>query len=167
VSAWTVREERSGDEAAIAALTEAAFRDQPHSDGSEATIIERLRADGDLALSLVAEDAGGTIVGHVAFSPVTIADRAQGWYGLGPLSVSPARQREGIGSALVRRGLERLADERAEGCVVLGEPAFYGRFGFRHEPRLSYPGPPPEYFQMVAFADSEPEGTVRYAAAFG
>ena len=167
MSAWAIREERPGDEAATAALTEAAFRDLPYSDGTEATIIERLRADGNLALSLVAEDSGGTIVGHAAFSPVTIAGEAQGWYGLGPLSVSPARQREGIGSALVRGGLERLAGERAAGCVVLGEPAYYGRFGFRHEPRLSYPGPRPEYFQMVAFADSWPEGTVRYAPAFG
>ena len=78
----TIRTERAGDEAAVRALTEAAFRGQPHSDGSEAAIIDRLRGAGDLTLSLVAELAGEP-VGHVAFSPVEISDSTTGWYGLG------------------------------------------------------------------------------------
>lgn len=86
---WTVRDEAPGDEAAIAAVTAAAFRGAPHSDGSEAEIIERLRVAGDLAVSLVAVDADGAIVGHVAFSPVTISDGTSGWYGLGPVSSFP------------------------------------------------------------------------------
>ena len=85
---WTIREERPGDEQAITALVDAAFRDAPHSDGTEAAIVERLRADGDLALSLVA--AEGSLVGHVAFSPVTLSDGTARWYGLGPVAVSPA-----------------------------------------------------------------------------
>src|SRR5690606_32587977 len=124
----------------------AAFRGAPHSDGSEAEIIERLRVAGDLAVSLVAVDADGAIVGHVAFSPVTISDGTSGWYGRGPVSVVPSHQGTGIGSSLIRAGLERLRSAGARGCVVLGEPAFYARFGFRHDPRLVFPGPPPEYF---------------------
>lgn len=164
---WTVRDEALGDEAAIAAVTAAAFRGAPHSDGSEAAIIERLRAAGDLALSLVAVDADGAIVGHVAFSPVTISDGTPGWYGLGPVSVVPSRQGTGIGSSLIRAGLERLRSAGARGCVVLGEPAFYARFGFRHDPRLVFPGPPPEYFLRLVFAGPEPRGAVGYSRAFG
>ena len=107
------------------------------------------------------------LVGHVAFSPVTLSDGTARWYGLGPVAVSPRRQGEGIGTALVRQGLERLQAMEAGGCVVLGEPGYYGRFGFRHDPRLAFPGPPPRYFQMLAFGDEMPAGTVSYAPAFG
>ena len=113
---WTIRDERPGDFVAIAALTQAAFRDAEHSDGTEPAIVERLRTDGDLTLSLVAED--GELLGHAAFSPVTVSDGSTGWYGLGPVSVSPHRQREGIGSALIRVGLERLR----VGCGGLQRP---------------------------------------------
>ncbi|HYD24886.1 MAG TPA: N-acetyltransferase [Croceibacterium sp.] len=163
---WTIRGERPDDHAAIAALTEAAFREARHADGSEGAIPARLRAAGELTVSLVVE-AGGELVGHVAFSPVAIADGTEGWYGLGPVSVIPARQGRGIGTALVRQGLERLRRLGAGGCVVLGEPAYYGRFGFRHDPQLTYPGPPPDYFLTLVLAGAPPAGEVRYAAAFG
>ena len=162
----TIREERAGDASAIAALTEAAFRDAPHRSGTESAIVERLRSDGDLALSLVLVNADETIIGHAAFSPVTISDGTPGWFGLGPVSVIPLRQRAGIGTALIQAGLDRLRSRRARGCVVLGEPAYYGRFGFGHDPRLAHPGPPPEYFQALPFAEGPPAGTVRYAPAF-
>lgn len=162
-----VRPERAGEEAAVCALTTAAFAGKPYSDGSEAAIVERLRADGDLALSLVAESASGEIVGHAAFSPVTIEDAKGGWFGLGPVSVVPIRQRAGIGSMLIRAGLERLRDQTAQGVVVLGNPAYYRRFGFAHDPALRYPGPPPEYFQALSFGGHTPQGEVRYAPAFG
>jgi putative acetyltransferase len=164
---WHVRPEQAGDEAAITALTEAAFRGAPHSDGSEAAIVERLRADGDLALSLVLVNDDQAIVGHAAFSPVTISDGAPGWYGLGPVSVIPLRQRAGLGSALVEAGLEKLREAGARGCVVLGDPAYYGRFGFRHDPRLAYPGPPAEFFQVNLLGGPMAEGRVSYAPAFG
>lgn len=163
---WAIREERPGDEPAISALTCAAFRDAPHSDGTKASIVERLRADGDLSISLVAENLDHAIVGHITFSPVTISDGTPGWYGLGPCSVIPLRQRAGIGSALVREGLSRLEDLGAGGCVVLGDPAYYGRFGFCHDPALVYPGAPPEYFQRLVLRELAPSGTVRYAPAF-
>lgn len=164
---WTIREERPGDEGAIAALTEAAFRDAPHASGTESAIVDRLRMAGDLTLSLVLTDADDSLLGQIAFSPVAISDGATGWFGLGPVSVIPLRQRDGVGSALIRAGLDRLRENGARGCVVLGDPAYYGRFGFRHDPRLVYPGPPAEYFQAIVMAGPSPQGTVSYAPAFG
>lgn len=165
MSSWRVRDERPGDAAALAALTEAAFREAAHRDGSEGAIAERLRRSGDLAVSLVAEaDAG--LVGHVAFSPVAISDGAQDWYGLGPVAVVPERQGEGIGAALIREGIARLGGLRAGGCVVLGAPDYYARFGFGHDPALVFPGPPAEYFLRLVLAGSAPAGDVRYAPAF-
>ncbi len=161
-----IRAERRGDEAAIAAMIEAAFDQAEHSDGTEAMIVERLREAGALTLSLVA-DADGDLVGHIAFSPVTIAGDDVGWFGLGPVAVSPGRQRRGIGDRLIRAGLGQLQAMGAAGCVVLGEPAYYGRFGFVSDPRLTYPGPPPEYFQALCFSGSAPTGEVAYHPAFG
>ncbi len=166
MSHWTIRDEAPGDEAAIAALTEAAFRATPRGDGGESALVARLRAAGDLALSLVAQNVDRAIIGHAAFSRVTISDGTPDWYGLGPLSVIPLRQSAGIGSELIRAGLARLRRAGAQGCVVLGDPAYYGRFGFRHDPRLVYPGPPPAYFQALVLAGEPPAGVVRYAPAF-
>lgn len=160
-----LRAERPGDETAISAVTEAAFTGHPHSDGSEVGIVERLRLAGALTVSLVAEH-DGQIVGHAAFSPVTIADGTPGWFGLGPVSVVPERQREGIGSALIRAGLEQLRQAGAAGCVVLGDPAYYGRFGYAHDPALIYPCPMPEAFQQQRFSGPVPKGAVAYHAAF-
>jgi putative acetyltransferase len=166
VSNWTIRDERAGEEATIAELTYAAFRKAEHTAGTEGAIPARLREAGDLTLSLVAE-ADGELVGHVAFSRVTISDGSDQWYGRGPVSVLPARQRQGIGAALIRHGLERLRQIEANGCVVLGEPAYYERFGFRHDPALTFSGPPPEYFMRMVLAGPAPAGEVRYAPAFG
>lgn len=162
----TIRPEGAGDERAIHDVVHAAFDGHPHSDGSEPAIVDRLRADGDLTISLVAED-GGEIVGHVAFSPVTISDGSEGWFGLGPVAVAPRRQREGIGAALIEQGLALLRERAASGCVVLGDPAYYERFGFLRDPALVYPGPPPEYFQRLVIGTSGASGVVTYAPAFG
>ena len=166
MSLWSIRDELPGEAKAIATLTEAAFREAPHTDGTESLIPARLREAGDLALSLVAQ-SDGEPVGHVAFSPVAISDGSSGWYGLGPVSVVPTRQNEGIGAALIREGIVRLRQLDAQGCVVLGEPAYYERFGFRHDPALTFSGPPPEYFMRLILAGPEPAGEVRYASAFG
>lgn len=166
-AAWRIRDEGPADIAGIAALTTAAFRDHPHGSGQEAAIIARLRADGDLALSLVATNLDLAIVGHAAFSPVAMADGAAGWFGLGPVSVIPLRQNAGIGSALIEAGLQRLIARGARGCVVLGDPAYYARFGFIHDPALTFPGAPAEYFQRLVLRGDPPSGTVRYAPAFG
>ncbi len=160
-----LRPERSDDADAIRALTETAFRTAPHADGTEHIIIDRLRTAGALTLSLVVE-ADGAIVGHVAFSPVTVSDGSAGWYGLGPISVDPARQGEGIGGRLIGEGLQRLKALGATGCVLLGDPAYYTRFGFATDPKLVLDGVPPEYFMRVAFSPVYGEGTVSYHPAF-
>lgn len=165
MSAVALRPERREDAAPIFSLTEAAFRDMPFSDGDEPGLVDRLRADGDLTLSLVAEDASG-IVGHIAFSPVTISDGSAGWYGLGPISVRPERQGERIGSALMKRGLADMRALGARGVVLLGDPNYYARFGFEHDPKLRYPGPPAEYFQRLVLEGPMPSGEVAYARAF-
>lgn len=166
MSAISIRPEELRDHAGIRVLTEAAFRDVEHSDGSEPAIVDRLRDAGDLALSLVSED-GERIVGHLAISPVKISDGSQGWFGLGPVSVLPACQREGIGYRMVQRAIADMRERDAMGIVVLGDPAYYSRFGFEHDPKLTYPGPPPEYFQRLTLEGDQPQGTVSYAPAFG
>ncbi|MDD3800406.1 MAG: N-acetyltransferase [Novosphingobium sp.] len=167
MTAIATRPEAPGDEDAIDALTRAAFHHMPLSDGSEAETVRRLRADGDLPLSLVAVNMDEAIIGHVAFSPVSIGDDTPHWFAMGPVSVIPLRQRAGIGSRLIESGLLQLRRMGAKGCVVLGDPDYYHRFGFRHDPTLTYPGPPPEYFQRLVFAGRTPHGVVRYAKAFG
>lgn len=160
-----VRNEEPSDIDAIEVLTVVAFRDAPHSSQTEHQIISALRKAGALTLSLVAE-ADGVIVGHVALSPVSISDGSSGWYGLGPISVAPEYQRRGIGSQLVEGALAELHARNAAGCVVLGEPGYYGRFGFRAEPTLVLPGVPPEYFQSRVMRGSLPTGIVSYHEAF-
>ncbi len=160
-----IRPEQAHDIDAIRTLTETAFKTPPHADGTEHIIIDRLRAAGALTLSLVA-GADGVVVGHVAFSPVTVSDGSTDWYGLGPISVDPTRQREGIGSKLVREGLAQLQALGASGCVLLGNPAYYGRFGFAVDPKLTLDGVPPEYFMRVAFSPVYGGGTVSYHPGF-
>ena len=161
-----VRPERAGEEQAIAALITRAFAGAAHASGEEAAIVERLRRDGDLEAAFVAVDEG-RIVGHVAFSPVLIDDKPGHWFGLGPVAVAPERQGEGIGAALIEHGLAYLRTKGARGCVLLGDPGYYRRFGFAADPALTYPGPPPEYFQRIVFIGQAPRGVVSYSPAFG
>ncbi|WBU56912.1 GNAT family N-acetyltransferase [Paracoccus sediminicola] len=165
-AAVQIRRERSGDEAAILALTTTAFETAAHSDGTEAQIVEALRKADALSLSLVAAE-GGALVGHIAFSPVMIGGADYRWVGLGPVSVAPRHQGNGIGAALIRDGLSRMRGSGAQGCVVLGEPGYYARFGFQANPALTLPGVPPEYFMALSFEDSIPKGEVAYHPAFG
>lgn len=160
-----LREETAADAEAIAALVTAAFRNTPHSSGTEAAIVAALRRAGALSLSLVAEEARD-ITGYIAFSPVTTDNNAADWYGLGPLAVHPARQKRGIGAALVEAGLSHLREKQAAGCVVLGDPAYYRRFGFTVDDRLRYPEAPAPYFMQITLQGGTPAGIVRYHAAF-
>ena len=160
-----IRAETAADVAAIRALTACAFRDAGHTSHTEHLIVDALRGRGRLAVSLVAE-LQGILVGHVAISPVSIADGAVGWYGLGPVSVLPQHQRRGTGSRLVHEALRQLRGAGPAGCTVLGDPAFYGRFGFRAIPGLVLPGVPPQYFQALPFGVSHPQGVVTYDEAF-
>lgn len=165
-----IREERAEDFDAIRALVEAAFRaPNPHGKPdyvpTEHLIVDALRRTGALTLALVAEDSG-TIIGHIAFSPVLIDSRSQGWHGLAPLSVHPAHQNRGIGRRLVREGLSRLAALNSKGCVVLGSPRYYGRLGFTARAELHLAGVPSQYFMTLSFGDSLPSGVVTYHNAF-
>lgn len=162
----TIRPETPSDIAAIHGLTAAAFLDAPHTDHTEQFVVDALRQAGALTISLVADDRG-VVIGHVAISPVSVSEGSTGWFGLGPISVSPDRQGQGIGTRLVHGALALLRARGAAGCVVLGEPAYYSRFGFRAEAGLLLPDVPPEYFQAVAFGPSLPRGVVTYHAAFG
>jgi putative acetyltransferase len=160
-----VRSETSSDVAAVYAVTAKAFLDAPHTSHTEQFIVNALRNVGQLSISLVAEE-GGKILGHVAVSPVAVSSGADRWYGLGPVSVIPERQRQGIGSRLIEQALEELRGLGARGCAVLGEPSYYHRFGFKPEPGLVLPGVPPEYFQALAIDGPVPAGIVVYHHAF-
>ena len=160
-----IRKEMSEDADAIRQVTDEAFRTVAYSNQKEGEIVDALRAAKALTLSLVAEDKG-EVLGHVAFSPVLIGGEDKGWYGLGPVSVRPDRQGEGIGGMLIREGLAILRQEGAKGCVLLGNPGYHVRFGFKAEARLKLPGVPAEYFQCLAFGPDMPEGDVAYHAAF-
>ena len=126
----------------------------------------QIRVGENLPPAEVAE-VGGRVVGHVAISPVTISEGSGNCYGLGPISVLPDFQSQGIGSLLMRSAIAAMRDQGARGIVLLGDPAYYARFGFEHDPHLTYPGPPPEYFQRLVLAGDAPRGVVAYAPAFG
>ena len=160
-----IRKEAPADVAAIEAVTIGAFCNATHTSHTEQFILSALRESGQLSVSLVADESG-TVVGHVAVSPVVVSDGATGWYGLGPLSVAPERQGQGVGGQLVEHALAELRRLGASGCVVLGDPKYYSRFGFIAEPSLALPGVPPEYFQAIMFTDSLPAGEVSYHESF-
>lgn len=160
-----IREEAPADAAGIEAVVVAAFRSSEHSSGTEHCIVRALRDADRLTLSLVAEERGH-VVGHVAVSPVTVSDGSPGWYGLGPVSVAPERQGQGLGTALVTAALDGLRRLDAAGCVVLGDPAYYARFGFRREEALVLPEVPAEYFQAIGLRGGVPSGQIAYHAAF-
>jgi putative acetyltransferase len=160
-----IRPETSADAAAIEAVTIAAFLNAPHTGHNEQFIVRALRESGALAISLVAV-VDGSVIGHVALSPVSISDGASGWFGLGPISVVPALQGIGVGSRLMREALRALEEKAAAGCVLLGDPKYYRRFGFQADSALALPGVPPEYFQALTLGSSAARGTVSYHSAF-
>ena len=161
----TIREETETDVEAITALTVEAFKTLEVSNHTEQFIIEALRSAGALTLSLVAE-LNRRVVGHIAFSPVSIADDTRGWYGLGPVSVLPEHQRQGIGTALIEEGLTRLKDLGARGCCLAGHPEYYRRFGFENPTDLVLEGVPREVFLALPFDGKLPLGAVAFHDAF-
>ena len=164
-----IRPETPADHAAVREINIAAFAVHPFSRQTEHLIVEALRAAGALTLSLVAEEQG-RVAGHIAFSKAPIGGQDLGWFLLGPVAVLPDLQRRGIGSALVRVGLEALRALDAQGCVLVGDPAYYTRFGFRQAARLVYPGVPPEVVLCLPLAGPEPPvepvGEVAHHPAF-
>ncbi len=170
VEVVTLRDERKSEVDTIGRVIGAAFAGEPQGGQFERRIVDALRADGLLSVSLVAE-RDGRVIGHVAFSPVAIggepADRQQ-WYGLAPLAVLPDCQRQSVGAGLVRAGLDALRRLGARGCVVLGDPAYYARFGFEPSGDIVFPDVPREYFLALSFDASAPlpSGEARYHDVF-
>jgi len=160
-----IRNETDADIDAITEVTMAAFESLQISHHTEQFIIEALRAARALTVSLVAE-LDGRVIGHIAFSPVTISDGTRNWYGLGPVSVWPEHQRKGIGKALIREGLSRLKKLKAQGCCVVGHPEYYRKLGFRNVPGLGIEGVPQEVFFALSFHGHTPESTVAFHDAF-
>ena len=166
MTGWTIRPEQAGDEAAIHAVTEAAFAGHPHSEGTEPAIVDALRADGDLTLSLVALDAAGAVAGHAAFSAAILSTGEPGWEVLGPISVRPALHGQGIAHAMLEEAERILRDRGAKGIVLLGDPALYARLGFTRDTPLHVAGPLAQYFQARHFVDAVPAASVSFAPAF-
>jgi putative acetyltransferase len=160
-----IRTEKKDDIDKIHAVIISAFHTAPHADGTEQFIVKALRSSGALTISLVAEDEG-SIVGHVAVSPVVISDGSKGWFGLGPISVVPSEQEKGIGSKLMRAAMAELKKIEANGCVLLGDPEYYKRFGFKPIEGLVLSNVPPEYFQALLLQGTYPQGEVTYHESF-
>lgn len=164
-----IRQELPEDIESIRQLNYAAFKDHPHHEpGAEPVehlIVDKLRNAKALTLSLVAEQEE-VIIGHIAFSPVTINGQAGQWYGLGPVAALPERQGKGIGSALIRKGIELMKKQDADGIVLLGDPEYYRRFGFSQHNQLTFPGVPAEYFMALPLQASVPAGEVAYHPDF-
>lgn len=162
-----IRAEEKGDSAAVHALNVSEFET-----AAEANLIDALRERAQQCVSFVAEDVGN-IVGHIMFSPVSLSGHSGlNIMGLGPMAVAPGHQRKGIGSALVRAGLERCKQSRFGAVVVLGYPEYYPRFGFRppslFEIECEY-DVPEEVFTVVELQPGclrGKSGTIKYHEAF-
>jgi len=162
---WIIRAETDADVTAITEVTVAAFKSLEISGHTEQFIVETLRATNALSVSLVAE-IDGRVLGHIAFSPLTISDGTQNWFGLGPVSVLPELQRQGIGKALIQEGLSRLKEMNASGCCLVGHPDYYRKFGFRNVSNLVCEGVPQEVFFALSFDGRIPHGIVTFHEAF-
>ena len=160
-----IRNETDSDVNTITEVTVMAFKTLEISNHTEQFIIEALRAAKALTLSLVAE-IDGRVVGHIAFSPVTISDGTMHWYGLGPVSVLPEYQQKGIGKALIQEGLSRLKDLDAKGCCLVGHPQYYRKFGFENVAGLVHEGIPQEVFFALSFGGRFPHGNVTFHEGF-
>ncbi|MFW9893917.1 MAG: GNAT family N-acetyltransferase [Candidatus Thorarchaeota archaeon] len=160
-----IRNEVASDIEAISDVTKTAFENHPYSNNTEQFIINALRGANALAISLVAE-LEEKVVGHIAFSPVTFSDGSENWYGLGPISVLPDYQKQGIGTKLVNKGLSLLKALGAKGCVLVGDPNYYERFGFKSPDGLKYEGVPQENFLALSFCNRIPVGIVEFHKAF-
>ncbi len=156
-----IREEEDTDFTTISEVTIAAFETMKISNHTEQFIVEALRSANALTISLVAE-IDGIVVGHIAFSPVTISDGTKDWYGLGPVSVHPDFQRKGIGKALVQKGLSHLKKLKAKGCCLVGHPQYYQQFGFKNVDGLVHEGIPQEVFFSLSFDRNIPQGNVLF-----
>jgi putative acetyltransferase len=163
-----IRPEGPDDATGIRRVNELAF-----GRSAEADLVEKLRKAGTDSVSLVAEDR--EIVGHILFTPVVIENAGQPIFGmgLGPMAVEPDRQRQGIGSQLVRRGLDILRERRCPFVVVVGHREYYPRFGFepasRHGLVSQWEGMPDAAFMALVLDKdriAQTSGVARYRDEF-
>jgi len=162
----TIRPEARGDHAAIGDLIRVAFAEMPYADGDEAELVETLRREKAISVSLVAE-LDDVVVGQIVFSPALASDGGEGWYALGPVAVDPAHQRTGIGSKLVRAGLQAIMQLGANGCILVGDPVYYTRFGFRLSPSNAPVGEAAEFFMVKLLGHQQhPSGPISFHWAF-
>lgn len=161
-----IRLERPDDLETLYDLTRRAFAPMPFAGGDEQYLLNALRAGGALAISLVAEREG-LIVGHAAYSPAYATDGTPGWYALGPISVEPACQHQGIGRALIAQGTAMLVERDAAGCILIGNPAYYSRFGYLPFPQYCPANEPAEFFQVLPLKDGQPRSVIAFHPLFG
>lgn len=162
---FLIRPERPDDYEAICNLTKRAFAPMPYAGGNEQELIDKFREAGALALSLVAEK-DGRVVGQITFTPAFAVDGSPGWFALGPVSVEPEMQGLGIGGQLISAGIAWLREQDAAGCALVGNPTYYGRFGFLPFPQLTPEGEPAEYFQILPLLETEPNVVVGFHPLF-
>ena len=160
-----IKKEKNTDFESITNVTIEAFKKHPISRQTEHFIINALRSANALTISLVSE-IDNQIVGHIAFSPITISDGTTGWHGLGPVSVLPKYQRKGIGKALINEGLSLLKQLGGQGCALVGDPNYYNRFDFKNYPELIHEGIPQEVFLACPFTKKFPRDTVIFHEGF-
>ncbi len=160
-----IRPETPADYAAIRAITRRAFAPMPFAGGNEQDLIDRFRDAGALALSLVAKQ-DGAVVGQVTFTEAFAADGSPGWYALGPIAVAPEWQKRHIGSQLIEAGLAMLREREAAGCVLVGDPVYYKRFGFRLYPDLCPDGEPADYYQILPLRVTVPDAVIAFHPLF-
>ncbi|OBV11057.1 GNAT family N-acetyltransferase [Erythrobacter dokdonensis] len=161
----TIREERPGDEAAIHDMVRRAFIGHAYSDGDEQDVIDRLRDDGDLLLSLVAE-ADGAIIGQITYSPALLENGEEGWVVLGPVAVDPAHQGKGLGRKLIEAGEAVMRTRGVKGITVLGDPELYAHFGFAQNTPMWLAGELGWAFQVKSLGPAIPATEQRYVRAF-
>ena len=160
-----IRPEEPSDHRAIFEVTRRAFAPMAFAAGDEQNLINVLRDEGALSLSLVAEQQG-TVVGHVALSPATHESGEDGWYGLGPISVEPALQRQRIGGMLISQAKAWLKSRNARGCILVGDTRYYPRHGFLPSPTHTPEKEPPEYFMVLTLDGPTPAGRFSFHPAF-
>lgn len=160
-----IRPETPDDYLEIRELLIRAFAEHPYGHQTEHLIVEALRAAGALTVGLVAE-LDRVVAGHIVFSPARIDGRDCDYYLLGPVAVLPELQRRGIGKALIEEGLQIIRSLGARGCALVGDPAFYTRFGFRQNPKITLKDIPPQFFMCLTMIEPCPAGELSHHAAF-
>ena len=160
-----VRPEKKSDREIIWELTKLAFSGKPYAGGNEQDLIDNLRELNVLSASLVAVD-GSEVVGQITFSPASISSGEGNWYALGPISVLPHRQSEGIGGLLIEAGMKVIEHMGAWGCILTGNPDYYSRHGFTLANVHCPDNEAEEYFMLRLSGVNKPVGKFAFHDAF-